>query len=116
MQPRETAALVDMLNCAERIRQWVANMSKDEFIKDQKTQWAVLYDIIIIGEAVKRLSETFTNAYPGIPWRRIAAMRNILIHSYDRVDLNEVWDVVQIHLPELVRNINALNLIPGTSP
>jgi uncharacterized protein with HEPN domain len=54
---------------------------------------------VLLGEAVRRLSDEFRAAYPGVPWHRIVGMRNRLIHEYDRVDLEQVWETVTIHVP-----------------
>ncbi|MFN3466666.1 MAG: DUF86 domain-containing protein [Candidatus Brocadiales bacterium] len=55
-----------------------------------------------IGEAVKRLSDDVQKTHPDIPWSKMAKMRDILIHAYDRVDLNRVWDTVQNDIPVLI--------------
>ena len=59
----------------------------------------------IIGEATKRLREAFRASHPTIPWRQMAGMRDILIHNYDDVDLDEVWNVATIYIPELIQQI-----------
>jgi uncharacterized protein with HEPN domain len=61
---------------------------------------------MVVGEAVKRLSEEFRAARPRIPWRLIAGMRGRLVHHYDTVDLDEVWKTVTVDLADLVRNLN----------
>ncbi len=66
---------------------------RDAFMADRKTQDAVIRNLEIIGEAVKRLSPSLTNAHPGVPWRQIAGMRDKLVHDYFGVDLDLVWGV-----------------------
>ena len=56
----------------------------------------------IIGEAARRLSPEARNAFPEIPWKLVTAMRNILIHDYDDVDLDVVWDTIQRDVPPLI--------------
>lgn len=70
-------------------------------MNDEKVS-AILYQIAVIGEATKRLSQEFRQQHPEIPWRDIAGMRDVLIHKYDQVDFDVIWDVVQKKLPELL--------------
>ena len=74
--------LRDILEACRRIISYTENMSYDEFLKDIKTQDAVLRNIEIIGEAVKNLSNIFKAENPEIEWRKIAGMRDRLIHFY----------------------------------
>lgn len=106
--PRDDATLLDIAKAAQLARSFVAGLDKDGFLKDAKTQAAVIHEILILGEATKRLSEDVTNAHPSIPWRRMAGMRDKLIHEYDRVDLNLVWEVVTSELPRLVERLRPL--------
>ena len=78
-------------------------MSKEEFMVDVKTQSAVLHQLLVIGEAVKRLSTSFREEHPAVPWRDMSGMRDVLIHGYDIVDLEEVWKTVDTDLPGLLR-------------
>jgi len=71
-------------------------------------QDAVIRNFEIIGEATKRLSQDFRQAYPNIQWQRIAGFRDVLIHDYLRVDLDEVWGIVERNLPELKATIRAI--------
>lgn len=61
-----------------------------------------------MGEATKRLSEEFRAETSNIPWRKIAGMRDLLIHAYDHVDPEEVWNVLQTSIPSLVAQLNDL--------
>lgn len=76
-------------------------MSQQSFLDDRSKQDAVIRRLEIIGEAAKRIPEEFRNAHPDIPWKRMAGMRDVLIHDYLGVDLAIVWNVVQHELPEL---------------
>ena len=84
---------------------------RDAFMVDSKTQDAVVRNFEIIGEAARRMPGEFTAAYPQIPWRRIAGFRDILIHAYDRVDMAEIWNVIEQHVPQL---LSALENIRNT--
>lgn len=75
---------------------------KAAFLEDYKTQSAVLHQLMVIGEAVKRLSVEFRDDHPVVPWSLIAGMRDKLIHGYDIVDLDEVWRTAEVDVPELL--------------
>jgi hypothetical protein len=61
-----------------------------------------------IGEETKRLSLTFRQEHPEIPWHEMAGMRNVIVHEYDQLDLDVVWDVIQNQLSKLLSLITPL--------
>jgi len=77
----------------------------DEFVEDKKTQSAVIHQLLIIGEAVKRLSEGFRTDHPEVPWSLIARTRDILVHHYEGIDLEQVWRIAVNDLPSLLESI-----------
>jgi uncharacterized protein with HEPN domain len=79
-----------------------------EFFTDLKTQSAVLHQLTVLGEAVKRLSPSFRTQHPILPWSLIAGMRDHLIHGYDVVDLEEVWNTASNDIPEVLAKITPL--------
>jgi uncharacterized protein with HEPN domain len=85
-------------------------MSQSEFEADRKTQSAVLYQIAILGEAVKRLSPELRQQSPDVPWGAMAGMRDKLIHDYEGVDVTRVWLTLQSSIPSLLQVI--LPLLP----
>ncbi|AGF53445.1 slr5018 (plasmid) [Synechocystis sp. PCC 6803] len=98
---RDNAYLLDILNAIQRIQIFSNGLTKDELSANEEKQSAILYQIIVIGEATKRLSAEIRSINPHIPWKDIAGMRDILAHQYDRINLNTLWDVVQKDVPEL---------------
>jgi uncharacterized protein with HEPN domain len=81
---------------------------REEFLRRPMIQDAVVRNFEIIGEAVKHLSSTPKLQFPGIPWRRVAGFRDVLIHDYMGVDAVEVWNVIQTHLPALRQTVDEL--------
>ena len=105
---RDDASLLDIARAAQLLANFIQGMNKAQFYQDLKTQSAVLHQLLIIGEAVKRLSEDFRQQHSAIPWRLIAGMRDKLIHGYDSVDLDEVWKTASQDIPDLLANIQPL--------
>ena len=105
---RDPASLLDALIFTKRILSFTVGMDKTDFADDLKTQAAVLYEISILGEALRRISAEFRDNNPQIPYKKIIAMRNKLVHEYDGINLDLVWDVVQNDIPELVELIAPL--------
>lgn len=80
--------------------EYTANLQLDDFLGQTLIQDAVIRNLEIIGEATKQLSGEFKDEYPDIEWRKIAGMRDKLIHDYIGVDIWAVWAVVEKVLPE----------------
>ena len=77
-------------------------MEYADFVADEKTAYAVIRALEIIGEATRRTPADTLGRYPQIPWARIVGLRNRLIHNYDDVRMQTVWDIVNLHLPRLL--------------
>lgn len=105
---RDNASLLDIARFAETILQLTAGMDEPAFQADLRTQLAVLYELTVLGEAVKRLSPEFRDAHPAVPWRNMAGMRDKLIHDYDGVNVKRVWQVVCTSIPNLLNQIKTL--------
>lgn len=99
---RDSASLLDMINAAKRVLLFAEGLDKSVLATNEEKQSAILYQVLIIGEATKRLSPEFRSQHPEIPWKDIAGMRDILAHQYDRVNLNTLWDAIQTDIPELL--------------
>ena len=94
-------------DAVERIESYVA-VGRDVFMSTSHWQDAVIRQLEIIGEATKRLSPDLRSQYGDVPWRRIAGLRDVLIHDYMGVDLAAVWEVTQQNLPVLKGRVQTI--------
>lgn len=94
-----TLCLKDILRAMEAIGSFIAGMDFDTFNRDLKTKSAVLAQLAIMGEAAKLLPESTRTAHPDVEWKRMAGMRDRLIHGYFRVDYALVWHTISRILP-----------------
>jgi len=101
MKREVTDFVEDIVTAMDKATRFVEGMSYEEFIKDDKTAFAVIRAIEVIGEAVKNIPDDVREAYPEIPWKGMAGMRDKVIHAYFGVDLKVVWETVQRRIPEV---------------
>lgn len=105
---RDDASLLDVQRAGKLIAEFIRGMTKEAFLSDIKTESSVLYQLTVMGEAVKRLSPELRAEHQEIPWALIAGMRDHLIHGYDVVDWEEVWTTVTRDVPDLVSRLEPL--------
>ena len=105
---RDDAILLDIVNAARRIQSFVQDMAKEAFLADLKTQSAVLHQITVMGEAAKRLSMDFRDLQPVLPRALMSGMRDHLIHGYEVIDLDEVWNTLTHDVPEVLVRLEPL--------
>ncbi len=103
---RDRQALVDIRGVPDRALGYPIDSEETFFTKDY-LQDAVIRCLEILGEATKRLSPEFRRLHPDLPWRAMAGMRDVLIHAYDQVDLEEVWLAYQL-FPQIRRQIDGI--------
>ena len=106
--PRDTASLLDIFAAGQLIQEFIDGIDEAVFLEDRKTQSAVLHQILILGEATKRISQDYRQAHPEIPWRLMAGMRDVVIHAYESIDLAEVWNTASQDIPSLMAQIEPL--------
>lgn len=101
MEADQVGRLRDILEAARLISSYIKDTTEADFRVDKQKQDAVIRRIEIIGEAVAHLTESTRRAVPELAFRKMRGMRNIVAHDYANVDLDIVWDVVTVHIPEI---------------
>lgn len=97
-----------ILDSIKLIEEYSKSMTQTKFLKSPASQDAIIRRLEIIGEAVKNLPAPFKARHPGIPWKQIAGMRDILIHEYFDVDLVLTWKVVKQELPIIKKQLSEI--------
>lgn len=95
----------DIVENVKKIEHFSKNLSKDELKNNELKQYAIIRAVEIIGEAVKNIPIDFIERYPEIPWSKIAGMRDLITHSYFKIDLDYVWEVIRRDIPDLKQKI-----------
>ena len=108
MPTRDHSYLLDIFDSARFAEEFVAGIEREFFMGDRLRQSAVIRELAIIGEAVKKLSTEFRAAHPEIPWAQMAGMRDILVHDYRGVNLKNVWFAATESIPSLVTALEPL--------
>ena len=102
---KDKKRLQDILDAIKSIETYSVS-NYEEFIADHKTQGAILYNLIVIGEAANQISDEFQEKHYSIPWSSMIGTRNIIIHGYDQVKLQIVWEILQRDLDHLKLEIS----------
>lgn len=97
--------LRDMLDATEKALRFTTGMTFPAFIEDDKTAFAVVRALEVLGEAAKKVPKSVRDRYPGLPWRAMAGIRDKLIHEYFGVNLQVVWQTVQEDLPSAKKTL-----------
>lgn len=105
---RDEVTLLDIAEACREIADFIRGMDFEEFVGDRKTRSATLHQLLVMGEATKRLSSDFRNRHPQLPWSAMAGMRDVLIHGYDQVDLEEVWKSASVEVPQVLEDVEQL--------
>lgn len=93
--------LTDVIEAIERIRDVLADMPLEDFEADWRRQWLVERGVEIISEASRHLTDELKARHPGIPWRKVAGIGNVLRHSYETVAAPVMWKLARVDLPPL---------------
>ncbi len=105
MSNEDAVRLRHMLDAARKVVVFMQGQTKADLESDEQLSLAVVRLLEIMGEAAKNVSEDLRNEHSSIPWKQIAGTRDRLIHGYFDVDLDIVWQIISIDLPQLVSNL-----------
>jgi len=109
MSDRQWSLYLDDIKLAiKNINKYIKGMRFNDFVKDSKTQDAVVRNLEVIGEAAKHIPQSITKKFPGIPWAQVISMRNKMIHAYFGIDPDIVWQTIKEDLPQLQKQINKI--------
>jgi len=108
--------LDDILQSAQKVRNYTSGMTLEALLSDERTLDAVVRNLEIIGEAVKKLPDELRARRPEVDWKKIASARDFLAHEYFGVDPAIVWDIVQAKLPQLEACVRAILSETDTKP
>ena len=101
MQNDSKVYIDDILESIKKIEKYTKDLDYKKFSENELIIDAVIRNLEVIGEAVKNLPAELKDKYPDLPWRKIAGLRDILIHEYFGLDLSIIWDIVSNKIPEL---------------
>lgn len=109
MSEKDHSTLLAILDAISKILNFTVHTSNaDAFFADEKTFDATLLNFVVIGEMTVKLSKKLKKTHPHIPWVKIKDFRNIVAHDYFGVDAEEVWQIIQNHIPILKQEIKKI--------
>jgi uncharacterized protein with HEPN domain len=107
-EEKDAALLWDMLQAAIEIVQFVEGVKYSDFESNKMLRYAIERQVLVIGEAAKKVSDVFKSSYPQIPWTAIVGQRNVLAHEYGEVLIERIWRVTTVFVPELIKLLTPL--------
>ena len=111
---RDDAYLLDMLIYVRRAEAFCAKATWEDFLTDTKLQAATFHVLQVTGEAASKVSESFRQAHPEIPWSGVISLRHRLVHDYPRIELPKIWSIVRNQVPALIAALEPL--VPPETP
>ncbi|MEB3290690.1 MAG: DUF86 domain-containing protein [Leptolyngbya sp.] len=105
---QDKQALIDILTAIQQTLKYIQSVDRERLQQDDEKQAAILYRLIIIGEATKRLSGNLRQQFPEVPWKQMAGLRDVVIHDYDELDFDILWNVVYVNLPDILPKIQKI--------
>ncbi|MFB6355566.1 MAG: DUF86 domain-containing protein [bacterium] len=102
MKQRDRDRVEHIIKACHEIRQFCGDVDKNKMSEELILRRAVERDIVIIGEAANELSDSLKRKHSNLPWADIVGMRNIIVHDYEHVSIDELWDTIENDIPELI--------------
>jgi uncharacterized protein with HEPN domain len=102
--------LADIIEAAEKVAGFIQGMTLEAFLSDEKTQYAVVRGLEVIGEATKKLPAPLKESHPQVPWRQMAGMRDKLVHDYFGVNSEVVWKTAIEDIPRIAAALREIDL------
>ena len=112
MNERDAGRVIDIRVAVQKIVNRVGDLTKEEFDQDETLQLAITHLVQIIGEAASRLSEDFRDDHPSVEWRKVISMRHRLVHDYNQIDTDIIWEVANRHAPQLLSQLPEIDALP----
>ena len=106
--PDDAATILDIVIACRRVLRFTADVDDADFLRNEEKHWAVCSQLLLIGEAARRLADELRSEHPAIPWPQIAGMRNRLVHQYDKINWVLVWKTAIEDIPMLLAELEPL--------
>lgn len=101
-------SLNDILQAINQINQYAQGVNLDEFKSGQLLIDGVNMNLMIIGEAARNVPDEVQKKYPQVDWRNIVGLRNVITHEYFRLNLDRIWNIVEVELPLLQQQVTEI--------
>lgn len=108
MNEHDRNRLQHMVDEAHRVQKFVSGKTKQAFLDDVATQYAVIHALQIVGEAASRITKETQEKYSQIAWRGMIGLRNVVVHGYTDVEPERIWDTVQTDVPVLIEQLQSI--------
>lgn len=108
MQRTYKVYLIDILEAIQSIKEYTKDISFKDFRENKMVRDAVTRNLEVIGEAVKNIPDEIKDKHPETSWRKVAGLRDRLIHKYFEVDVEILWDIIEYELPDLKNKISEI--------
>ena len=105
---RNSIIVEKMIRYSEKVLRYCDGVDYDMFLGDSKLVEACVFNLSQMGELANEVDDDFAGKYPSVPWRQIYGLRNRIVHDYEGVNLQLVWQIIQDDLPMLIRELKSI--------